>query len=798
LQPFKKHFVIDEKSTMKIRARIIFLTLVFISNISFSQSVTQTVKGKVYDNETQAPLTGAFIVIKGTDPLMGITTDILGNFKIANVPLGRYNIQISYLGYELAIVPEILVTSGREVVINTGLKQSVTQMDEVTVKAFSHKDQPVNTMASVSAKSFTVEEARRYAGGVDDPARLASAFAGVTVGNLQDNAIIIRGNSPKGVSWRLEGVEIPNPNHFSGGNVAGGGFVTIFSSQLLANSDFFTGAFPAEYGNALAGVFDMKLRNGNADNREYTLQAGILGIDISSEGPFKKGNGATYLFNYRYSTFGLLTKMGIIPSEQIPVYQDLSFKLNFPTQKAGVFSLWGIGAIDNNNEPDEIDSAKWETDWDRIKYTWNLNTGALGLTHKFIIGKQTFISTTFAASGIHNKMDATRLDSNLIRRPNWYFTDNSGKITLSTFVNHKFSARHTVKTGVNYHTLFYSLDLNSTINNNPETFQNFVNEDGHSNFSEFYIQSKFDINESLSVFSGINANYFALNNKFSIDPRASIKWRINQQNSLSFGYGKHSQLEELKIYLINKNVNGITEYPNKNLELSKAQHFILAYDWLINENLRFKIESYYQYLYDIPGIPDSSFSLINFKQDWSFRESLENNSKGRNIGIDFTFERFLNHNYYYLVTASVFDSKYKGDDGVWRNSRYDKGFVVNLLFGKEFFMNNNRVLGVNTRLNYMGGERTSPVMMNESLRQKTVIYNESKAFEDQLPSMYYLDFTITYRTNKKKYSGVWALQLKNALGSPMYEGYSYNYLTDKIQSDETVVVIPVISYKIEF
>jgi hypothetical protein len=783
---------------MKTIANILILLILFVANPVSSQTLTQTVKGKIYDNETQVPLIGTTVVVIGTNPLLGATTDIEGNYKIANVPIGRYNIQIKNMGYEPAMASEIQVTSGKEVVINMGLKQSVTNMKEVTVTANSHKDQPINSMASISARSFTVEETSRYAGGFDDPARLVSSFAGVTVGNLQDNAIIIRGNSPKGVSWRLEGVEIPNPNHFSGGNVAGGGFLTIFSNQLLSNSDFFTGAFPAEYGNALAGVFDMKLRNGNDEKREHTVQAGMMGIDISSEGPFIKGKKATYLFNYRYSTMGLLSKLGIIPAGQVPKYQDLSFKLNFPTQKAGTFSLWGIGAIDNSNEEDELDSTKWEKDWDRMKYSWNLNTGAAGLTNKLIVGKQTFLSTSVAASGIQNKMDQTCLDNNLIRNPYLYLVDNSSKITLSSFVNHKFSSRLTMKTGINYNTLFYKLNLNATINNEPSTFQNFVKEEGNSSFSEFYIQSKYDITEKICINTGINANYFSLNNDYSIDPRFGIKWQFSPHHTISFGYGKHSQLEELKIYLISNNVNGTIEYPNKNLKLSNAQHLILGYDWLINNNIRLKIEPYFQYLYGIPGIPDSSYSLINFKQDWAFRDSLANNSRGRNIGIDFTFERFLNNNYYYLITFSIFDSKYQGDDKVWRNTRFDEGFVFNALFGKEFFMKKNRVLGVNARFNYMGSERESQVEMERSLQQKEVQYDESNPFSVSNPATYYLDFSISYRKNKAKHSSVWAFQLKNALGSPMYEGYSYNYKTGTIQKNETVVILPTLSYKIEF
>ncbi|MBN2520858.1 MAG: carboxypeptidase-like regulatory domain-containing protein, partial [Bacteroidales bacterium] len=395
------------------KIKLLLLFLVIFKGAVLAQNLSQTIKGKIVDKESQITLPGANVVILGTNPLLGCVSDMEGNFRIENVPVGRYNIQVSYMGYEPVTIPEILVGSGKEVVINIEMKELVTQMDEIVVKANIRKDRPQNSMATISARSFTVEETRRYAGGLDDPARMASAFAGVTTGNIQDNAIVIRGNSPKGVAWRLEGIDIPNPNHFLGGNIAGGGLVNVISGQLLSNSDFYTGAFPAEYGNALAGVFDIKLRTGNTEKREYAFQAGMLGIDFAAEGPFSKRNNASYLFNYRYSTFGLMVDLGFIPSEQIPRYQDLSFKLNFPTYKAGIFSLWGTGAIDYNHQPVDDDSTSWETSWDRNTYEWNVKMGAIGLNHKYIMGEKTYLNTSLVGSGNLNSMDMQRMDNNL-------------------------------------------------------------------------------------------------------------------------------------------------------------------------------------------------------------------------------------------------------------------------------------------------------------------------------------------------------------------------------------------------
>jgi hypothetical protein len=502
------------------------------------------------------------------------------------------------------------------------------------------------------------------------------------------------------------------------------------------------------------------------------------------------------LFNYRYSTFGLIQPL--LPSYAgLPIYQDLSFKLNFPN-KYGSISVWGIGALDNMKKLQVKDSTEWENENSRTGLDWQLSMGAAGITNKLFLGTKTYLNTTVTASGTLNQLGMERFDDNLISRPNWFFVDNSGKIIVSTFINHKFSARHTVKAGINYHTLFYNIDLNSTINNVPGSFQNFVKENGQSSFSEFYIQSRYDITENFTVNTGINTNYFALNNDFSIDPRFSIKWQFVANHSLSFGFGKHSQLEELKIYFINRNTKGNKEYPNRELGLSQALHYVAGYDWRISNIMLLKIEPYYQYLYNIPGKPGSSYSLINFTQDWTFRDSLANNSKGRNYGIDLTLERFLDNGYYYLITTSIFKSEYRGDDGIWRNTKFNKGFVANLLFGKEFSLRNNKLLGLNGRLSYMGGDRISPVLIPKSLQNKTVYYDETKAFENQIPATKYLDFTVTYRINKPGHSSVWALQVKNALGARNYDGFAYQYKTGTIENIGYVVILPVLSYKIEF
>ncbi|MEX0662498.1 MAG: carboxypeptidase-like regulatory domain-containing protein [Balneolaceae bacterium] len=774
------------------------LTLFVVPGV-YAQTITQTIKGNVFDIQTKETLIGATVVILDSEPLLGTSTDIEGNFNFSKASLGRHSLQANFIGYESVIIPEVLVTSGREVVLNIGLRQTISELDEVTVTPEIIKNKSLNSMATVSSRSFSVEETRRYAGGLDDPARLVSAYAGVTVGNIQDNAIIVRGNSPKGISWRVEGVEIPTPHHLAGGNVAGGGLVTLFSNQMLDNSDFHTSAFPAEYGNALAGVFDMNLRTGNNENHERTFQAGTMGLDIASEGPLASGSNASYLFNYRYSTLGLLTDLNVIPSDQQIRYQDLSFKFNLPTKNAGTFSLWGIGGKDKALQPLETDPEKWKNDWSRVSFDWGVQMGTAGISHRLLTGKRTYIKTILAASGIRNRMDTERQDDELVSHADLFANDNSGKLSLGSYISHTVNPSLSTQTGVTFKRLQYNLDINSTIDSDPSSYRNVVDERGNSYVLEFYTQSSYNLSQNLVINAGVNGGYFALNNSLSIDPRIALSLDLNNSHSISLGYGKHSQMEDLKIYLVKNEENGNTSFPNKDLGLSKAHHFVLAHDWQLNDNLRFKIEPYIQFLYDAPGIADSSYSMINYKQDWAFGDALENNSIGRNVGVDVTFERFLNKGYYFLITGSVFSSRYKADDGVWRNTRYNKNFVANALVGKEFsFKDNRRILGVNTRLNLVGGERVSPVLTEKSMERELVFFDESQAFKNQLPSTIYADLSVTYRVNRSRHSSIWALQVKNMLGEPMPEGYNYSYESESIVLDESVVVIPSISYTIEF
>lgn len=782
--------------TIVLTISIILLTTGY-SLSQVTQGLSQTVRGQVVDIETQTTLPGASVIILNTDPLIASVTDNDGYFRIDGVPLGRYDIEIRFIGYKTYILSKMQVTASKEVVLEAQMQEEAFSLEAVIVKPSTDKTRTINSMAIISGRTFSAEETRRYAGGMNDPARMASAYAGVAVGNVQDNAIIIRGNSPKGVKWKLEGVEIPNPSHFAGVNVAGGGVTTLFSNHLLSNSDFFTGAFPAEYGNALAGVFDIKFRNGNNEKREYAIQAGLMGIDFAAEGPFIKGKKASYLINYRYSTFGLIKN--ILPSDQIPEYQDLSFKLRFPLKGRGEISLWGIGGNDKNAEPVTADSTEWVYDWDRVKYELSTNVGATGITYKKVLNESAYIHSAFAASTSNFNLDMKKMNNSLILRDSLLINNTESKYTFTTFLNKKFSKTHTNRSGVILNRLFYDSQTRGRYEGDMIDFNN---SRGDSYIIQAYSQSKYDLSSKLLLNIGVHAQYFFLNKEYSIEPRLGLKYKLNQKNEFSVGYGNHSQVEPLKVYLYQKDNSGEIIFPNRHLGLSKAHHFILGYDYFITSNLRLKIEPYYQYLYNIPVVDNGTWSMINYEREFMFNKTLINNGTGQNIGIDFSLERFLNNNYYYLMTASLFDSKYKAGNGNTYNSRFNKNYVITILGGKEYVFNKytgkNSVLSLNGRISVMGGHRTIPVNETLSHLEREVVYDYSTPYEGQSPADVFVDLTISYRKNKKKYSGIWTLQAKNITGSASNYMYQYNLREDRIDHTSENIIVPEISYRIEF
>ncbi len=746
---------------------ISIIILIFISNFGriSAQTITQTIRGVVVDADSESPLPGANVVLVNSSPLVGAMTDSEGEFALQNVPVGRQTLQITMVGYSPAQLTNLDVRSGKELVLTVKLSEEVIQTEAVVVKAFSNKDKPINEMAAVSARSFSVEETERYAGTWFDPARMAANYAGVNAVGDARNDIIIRGNSPVGLLWRLENIDIPNPNHFGTLGTTGGP-ISILNNSLLDNSDFFTGAFPAEYGNALSGVFDLNMRSGNSQTREYTAQVGMNGFEFGAEGPFSKKSKASYLASYRYSTLAVFDYLGIsFGVSGVPEYQDATFKINVPTKKFGKFSLFGVGGFSylealfkDQNEDD------WTLGGKGIDLRFGSQMGVAGLTHSFFFDKNTRLQSALAVSGTGS---SARTDSaNVNSKPVTAYGDKSSEVKYSfnTKFNKKINSKNTFNAGFQAD-LFYASYADSVIL--PDYSYRKLSESTNAQILLFqsYAQIKHKVTDKLYFYGGLHAQYLELNGSKVLEPRASLKWNFAPKHSLALAGGMHSQLQPRLFYFFQTlHSDGSFSETNKNLDFSKSNQIVLGYDFLINKNLRLKAETYYQHLYDFPvRISPSSFSLINYGTTfYSGRaDSLVNEGTGKNYGFEFTAEKFLSRNYYILFTTSMFESTYIGSDNIERNTIFNGNYVSNLLGGYTIIVRKTNELKLDAKIVAAGGKRYIPIDIEASTLAGRAVYDTEHAYEDQYAPYFRLDGRLSYKWNRPKFTAEFAFDVQN-------------------------------------
>lgn len=773
---------------------------VVIAFVMTAQNLTQTIRGVVTDKSSNEPLIGAVVVVQSTDPIIGTSTDENGSFKLLNVPVGRQTIQINMIGYSSSLLSNVLVSSGKELVLTIPLEESLTQLAQVEVNAERNKTETLNSMATVSARTFSVEETQKFAAAVNDPGRMALSYAGVVTGNDGGNIISIRGNSPYALLWRMEGADIPNPNHFGGVAVSGGG-ISILSAQTLSNSEFYTGAFPAEYGNVLGGVFDLRLRKGNNEKREYTVQLGVLGLDVATEGPFKKGYAGSYLINYRYSTLTLLGKMGVPIGDALTNFQDLSFNLYLPTNRFGSFQIYGFGGLSSQTQVAEKDTAVWDYAWQRYNSQFFSNTGVVGARHNISLSEKTYLQSSVVASGVENGYRQERLSNEFIPTRDYEDSYVNNKILFSSVLNYKHNAKHSIRTGAYFNIYGFNL-YQEMLNLNNQQFETLLSDKGTLNTVQAFGQWKYRINEKFTLNTGVHALYLPFNNTSSIEPRIGARYQLNSLQSVTMGYGLHSQMQPVGVYKARVSSNGGFTMPNENLGMNKAHHFVVGYQRSLNEHLYVKTELYYQHLFNIAIGADSGSTLSSLNNiEGYITDRLNNNGKGRNYGLELTLEQSTYRDFYFLLSGSLFNSEYLANDNVWRNTRFNFGHAVSFTAGKEWKVGKtekNKVLGANIRLLYTGGMYETPVDVDASRALGEAVFIENKAFSNKIPDYFRADVRISLRRNYKSMTSTLALDLQNATNNKNVFGNFFEPESGTVNTVYQVPLLPVLSYRIEF
>lgn len=763
---------------------------------------TQSIKGTVFDGESKKALPEATVTVNGINK--GTVTDSQGNFTVPNIPIGRQTLLITLMGYEQKIVPEVLVSSGKEIFLSIALTEKIKVLDEVKVAARKNKLRATNEFASVSSRSFSVEDTRRYAATVSDPGRMAQNFAGVSSNGDMDNSIVVRGNSPKGVLWRLEGIEIPSPNHF-GGLGSSGGAISMLSSSMLGNSDFYTGAFPAEFGNTLSGTFDLNFRNGNRDRMEGVISIGALGIEASAEGPFSKKSKASYLFNYRYSTLALLKGFLDLDGGVVPEYQDLSFKLNFPTRKAGTFSLFGIGGTNKAKRDVEKDKTKWDEDNENVNYNGKGKVGVIGFSHQYFITPKSYLKTVLSVTGDRYNLKTDTLNPadnysnvDIVRTK---FINTAYRASVS--YNNKLNTKHLLRAGIIASRLGF--DYKSEYYDEADGFwKNFINGNGNAMYYQAFAQWKWRLNNKWTINTGLHASLFNLNGSKSLEPRVSVSYQVKPGQSLSISGGLHSKPEHLSTYYF-KNTDASVNAGdiNKSLDLVRAAHLVLAYERIILRNIRVKTEAYYQHLYKVPVEKDkeSYFSILNASDAYglvSVDSVLVSKGKGKNYGIDLSLEKPFTNNFYFLFSSSVFRSTYTTYSGKEFNTRYARNYQLNLVAGKEWKPKKNQLLGVNVKIVTSGSLRDSPIDVEKSKQKGDAVYVKDQYYTLKGSPYYRFDIGFSYKINSKRITQTLLFDIQNITNhkNEFYSYYDRDY--QKVRKVNQTGIFPTVSYRIEF
>ena len=776
-----------------------FLFILFLSSVSNAQNPTQTIRGTVVDKVSQSPMPGAVIQLLNTQPVKGTTANENGLFILKDVPLGKQSIKVSYIGYKEYTLPNITVNSGKEVVLTIQLEENIMATQEVVIRAKVEKNKPLNEMSTVSTRTFSVEETQKFAAAVNDPARMANSFAGVIAGNDGSNTISIRGNSPNGLLWRMEGVDIPNPNHFSNVGTSGGG-ISILSAQLLSNSDFMTGAFASEYGNALSGVFDLKLRKGNNQKREHTFQVGVLGIDVASEGPLKKGYDGSYLVNYRYSTLSLLGAAGLkVVGDATTDFQDLSFNVSLPTKKLGTFGVFGFGGLSSQVTPGKNDSVLWRDEtYKQYPSTFHAYTGAVGVNNTKLIGTRSYLKTSLIFSGNDNGYNEKEIDRAYQAQQHYEQSYVQSRIALSSTFTHKLNAKNSIRTGFIASGLHYNL-FQKHPDDSTKEMKTYLENSGNTSTLQAFAQWNHKINARFTTNIGLHTLYLTLNKTYSIEPRASLKYDLSAKQNIALGYGLHGQIQPLGTYFA-KTADGSNI--NQQLGMTKAHHLVLSHDINIDAHTHIKTEAYYQYLFNVPisQDPSSTFSMLNAVEGYS-TDSLVNKGVGKNYGIELTVERFLHRNFYYLLSISMYESKYRAANNEWYNTRFNTNYATSLTAGKEWELSEKhkkKVIGLSTKLLYIGGFRQTPIDLPKSIAAGSEKYDDSRPYSIQSPDYFRIDIKISLKRNFAHSTTTLSLDLQNATNRENIGGQYFNKNTGKLQYYYQAGLIPVLAYKIEF
>ncbi len=541
------------------------------------------------------------------------------------------------------------------------------------------------------------------------------------------------------------------------------------------------------------------MRSGNNYKREYWSQMGYNGLEFGTEGPIIKGKKASYLFAYRYSFVDLLDLLGA--NVETTKYQDLNLKLNFPLNNSRL-SIYGIGGksyiemFDSNDERKDWTYGGWGEDLSN-----GSDLGVLAAVYQHFLSNKTRVKIRLSTLG--TKL-TTRVDTFSLWNPEphiWAGEKTTEiKYTAATQMNSKLNNRNNLSLGLQINKYRVSYADSSFQSGAYQTDTDVKKE--NLDLLQAFIQLKHKFSENIEAYTGIHSQYLLFNKSISVEPRLALRWDITNKWNINTGYGLHAQMQPKMMYFVqSRAANGALIYSNRDMDFSKSHHFVVGTNYRFNKNHRLKIESYYQHLFDIP-VKESkpSYSILNHGAEYFVEreDSLVNQGTGTNMGIELTLERFLNNNFYFLITMSLYESTYEGYDGKTRNTAFNGNYAINALCGYELTIKKNNFLIMGLRGTYSGGRPYTPYNIQESVNQHLEVLDYENAYEMRKDDYFRLNLRIGFRRNARKFTMEYGMDIQYRTNYTNVFERRIDYITGEVRDYQEMGLYPMGTWRIQF
>lgn len=734
----------------------LFITTILLFVTSFSIAQNGIIRGSIKNAINNEALPSVTVIVQGTT--IGVLSDLDGKYSIEKLKPGFYNIEFKYIGFKSKMVYEVQVSNSKPAILDIDLEEESKNISEVVVRgATFYKPQE----SPVSLRTIGVSEIKRNPGGNRDISKVIQSLPGVASTVSFRNDIIIRGGAPNENKFYLDGIEIPNINHFATQGSTGGP-VGLINVDFVREVDFYSGAFPSNRGNALSSIFDFKFKDGRTDRVGASLTLGSSDLATVVEGPI--GKNTTFIASYRRSYLQFLFKA--LELSFLPEYNDFQFRVKTKIDDKNEITFIGLGALDDfslNLDANKTDDQKYQLQTLPVFGQSNYTLGA-NYKHYRANGYSTLVLSRNYLNNTSEKYPDNDETKPKVLDYSSKEIENKLRLENTNLIN-GFKLNY----GINLETATYT---NDTYNNTPFGIIDYTSELNFYRYGFFAQSSKGLLKERLQVSLGLRADANTFSSSMSnpleqLSPRVSASYALTEKISINANVGKYFQTPAYTV-LGYRNTAG--DLVNKNVKYLSNTQSVIGIEYNTLSNLRFTAEGFYKAYGNYPMVITSgdTIPLANLGSDFGVvgDRPVAKLTKGRSYGVELLAQQKLQKGFYGIVALTFVRSEFQDKNDTYVPSSWDNRYIVSLTGGKIF--KRNWELGAKLRI--AGGApytpydlATSSTKTNYDLNPQGTL-NYTKLNTERLGNFYQLDVRIDKKYNFKKVSFNIFMDIQNLTG----------------------------------